>query len=282
MFELSTLIFDSSFPSENSYVVWEPYSQYGRRTRCSTRFGPPGRTSPRPLRLKRAQAYSTLYYTEGSALKRETDSLWTIWNAGDPVILSRFRPFFKTNPSPSGDVDPPPADANPPPADANPPPADADSLPADANPLPVDADSLPVGANPPPADGRAPAMKARPDGVVPRPDGVDPPADARPPIPEPAPADFSSLTSKQGKRRSRKKGEATRLQTSRGVPFVAFQQAVIREKFRQGQYQWNNSQLSILTTRRHTQELKALDRPCMSSFTEGQAEMDREKEYYEQ
>jgi hypothetical protein len=88
---------------------------------------------------------------------------------------------------------------------------------------------------------------------------------------------------KKGNRRNRKKVKPTRLENSRGVAFVPFQQAIIREKLASGVVP--AEQLTAIHTyieETYTQELKALDRPWMSLLTEGQTERDREKEYYEQ
>lgn len=54
-----------------------------------------GTANRKPLRLQRAQAYSILYYHEGSELEKEIRLLYKRYKAGHAETVSRFQPLFK-------------------------------------------------------------------------------------------------------------------------------------------------------------------------------------------
>ena len=59
-----------------------------------------GRSNRRPLRLQKAQVYSTLYYKEGSPLFLEIKDSYRLYTSGDPTTLFHYRHLFESGLNP--------------------------------------------------------------------------------------------------------------------------------------------------------------------------------------
>ena len=152
-----------------------------------------GKANRRPLPLQPAQAYSILYYAEGTPLYEEIHDLYDKYKEGDKATIAKVKPLLKTSASKTSPA--PPTNANTPPTDAT-------------TPLATDEITPPTDATTPQTDAATTQIDS-------------------------APGPKRTRSKKNSKKKAVKVVEKEAQQTPHVTKFVVFQQAIIREKVKE-------------------------------------------------
>ena len=202
----------------------------------------PGKANRRPLALQPSQAYSALYYKEGSPLWQEIKDLYTLYKSGDATTISRLGPLFD------------PAEPDPPQIVS-----------------PVGGETVP----PPNVKSISPNVKSVPP---PDADAVSL-ADAAAIVPSAGSPAQDATTRRRRKKGQAATSNAVK-KLVKNVPFIHFQQTIIREKLKtmsdEEAVAVENHIESLYTT-----AVKAWERPWLASSSSGKPENELEADYYQ-
>ena len=217
-----------------------------------------GKAHRRPLPLQSSQAYSALYYREGTPVYCEIKNLYELYKAGDAATLLSLRGLFEQL---AGD-DPNTGDNLNTSGNLN----TGDNLnTATTRPNP---EATPDKIQAPPKTARRQRKK---DTTTTQPETATPQPDEPPPPPE--------QPTKKKPHKSKKK-KATNLNGGHTIPpFVHFQQTIIREKLK------TISDEEAAAIERHIEDtyataMKIWERPWLSLMKSGGSEDELESEYY--
>lgn len=232
-----------------------------------------GKANRRPLPLQPAQAYSILYYAEGTPLYSEIRTLYDKYKEGDVATVAKVDTLLKkssttkTSPetgatTPQDDTTTPQPDATTPQDDTTPQPTDT-TLQDDATAPQPNAITLQPNTTSPQPD--APATQVDTNAILDPPEG---PKGRKP---------------RAKKSKSKKATVGVRHPSGRGVPkFLVFQQAIIREKVKT-MSDTEADAVDALIEERYAAAIAVWESPWTApkSGQEGVSEIELENQFYQ-
>ena len=196
-----------------------------------------GKANRRPLPLQPAQAYSILYYAEGTPLYQEIHTLYEKYLEGDAATVAKLSPIFSKSSTSKTSASPTPEDGittvqanttatTTSSSDTTASPSDTTASPSDTTALPSNATLSPTHTTVSPAPSDATTPQSNTTTLQPNTTTTQMDAALHPPK--------GTGTKKKQPKKPKKATKKLTHPTTREVPkFVVFQQAIIREKIKE-------------------------------------------------